>query len=107
MAQHYANNKVFTSARIKQKVMLSILLAAQRVSFKLSWDDFRQNLPSVDDVVGSFAIQSGILQHLRSPQVSHRQEAMTLRFLQVVPPATPAAARSRVPLCGFSSHYEA
>ncbi|CAE7945812.1 Ferredoxin [Symbiodinium sp. KB8] len=39
-----ANWQVFTSARIKQKVMLSILLAAQRVSFKLSWDDFRQIL---------------------------------------------------------------
>ena len=57
MAQHYANNKVFTSARIKQKVMLSILLAAQRVSFKLSWDDFRQNLPSLMMLSGASRLQ--------------------------------------------------
>ncbi|CAE7838081.1 unnamed protein product [Symbiodinium necroappetens] len=50
MAQHYANDKVFTSARIKQEVLVSIFMVARRVSFKLSWDDFRQNLPATDDV---------------------------------------------------------
>ena len=50
MAQHYANDKVFTAARIKQEVMVAIVLVAQQVSFKLTWDDFRQHAPSPDSI---------------------------------------------------------
>ena len=57
MAQHYANDKVLTSARIKQEVVAAIYMVAQRVSFELVWDDLRQNIPDTE----------AIAQELRKP----------------------------------------
>ena len=45
MAQHNANDKIFTAIRVKQEVIVAIHLASQVAFADLTWADFRTHCP--------------------------------------------------------------